>query len=238
MLFKYSVRLGLKGLMYSFCVPSPVISVGKHESRILRKWIFEHFCTDDCVKGRGRFYQGTVNRTKQGLPCQHWDSQVPHSHYRPPDVFPEVQNAENYCRNAGGEEPSPWCYTMDPNVRWQRCDIPICGKCCCRINSRCMKCSVGKIVCEKVYVITLAMVVMYVHAELPFGKYLWSDQWKPDMETGSHFWHCKKKVISSCNHVHTSNFEQPHNAFLCFQVSISFDWNFRIYVMKYKCNEN
>ncbi|XP_069694454.1 tyrosine-protein kinase transmembrane receptor Ror2 [Periplaneta americana] len=82
--------------------------------------------TYDCVKGRGRFYQGTVNKTKSGLPCQQWDSQEPHSHYRPPEVFPEIQNAENYCRNAGGEEPSPWCYTMDPTVRWQRCDIPIC----------------------------------------------------------------------------------------------------------------
>nr|CAD7398334.1 unnamed protein product [Timema cristinae] len=82
--------------------------------------------TYDCVIGRGRFYQGTVNVTKYGLPCQYWDSQEPHSHYRPPDVFPEMKNAENYCRNAGGEEPSPWCYTLDPAVRWQRCDIPIC----------------------------------------------------------------------------------------------------------------
>lgn len=47
---------------------------------------------------------------------------------RPPDVFPELHNSENYCRNAGGEESSPWCYTMDPNVRWQKCDIPLCGK--------------------------------------------------------------------------------------------------------------
>lgn len=83
--------------------------------------------TFDCIRGRGRYYQGTVNVTKHGLPCQKWDSEDPHSHFRPPMVFPEVQNAENYCRNAGGEEPSPWCYTMDPNVRWQHCDIPPCG---------------------------------------------------------------------------------------------------------------
>ncbi|XP_066996818.2 tyrosine-protein kinase transmembrane receptor Ror2 [Anabrus simplex] len=82
--------------------------------------------TYDCIRGRGRFYQGTMNVTKSGLPCQYWDIQEPHSHNRPPDVFPEMQNAENYCRNAGGEEPSPWCYTTDPNVRWQRCDIPVC----------------------------------------------------------------------------------------------------------------
>ncbi|XP_059469753.1 tyrosine-protein kinase transmembrane receptor Ror2-like [Neocloeon triangulifer] len=82
--------------------------------------------TTECVRGRGRFYLGSMNVTKDGMACQRWDSQEPHSHNRPPEVFPEVQNAENYCRNAGGEEPSPWCYTMDATMRWQHCDIPIC----------------------------------------------------------------------------------------------------------------
>ncbi|GAB6022338.1 hypothetical protein CHUAL_006459 [Chamberlinius hualienensis] len=83
--------------------------------------------TTECVYRRGRFYQGSVNLTKSGIPCQRWDSQDPHSHNRPPDVFPEIQNADNYCRNAGGEEPTPWCYTMDPQIRWQHCDIPLCA---------------------------------------------------------------------------------------------------------------
>lgn len=64
--------------------------------------------THDCVKGRGRFYQGFVNVTKEGIECQRWDAQVPHTHNRPPFVFPEIWNSENYCRNAGGEEPLPW----------------------------------------------------------------------------------------------------------------------------------
>lgn len=62
------------------------------------------------------------------MPCQRWDSKVPHEFVRPPNVFPEVQNSENYCRNAGGEVSSPWCYTMDPDVRWQKCDVPLCGE--------------------------------------------------------------------------------------------------------------
>ncbi|XP_067137089.1 tyrosine-protein kinase transmembrane receptor Ror2-like [Centruroides vittatus] len=82
--------------------------------------------TVDCIRGRGRYYQGTVNQTKSGIPCQRWDSQEPHHHNRPPKVFPEVLNSENYCRNAGGEEPLPWCYTLDPQIRWQHCDIPRC----------------------------------------------------------------------------------------------------------------
>ncbi|GFY69552.1 tyrosine-protein kinase transmembrane receptor Ror2 [Trichonephila inaurata madagascariensis] len=82
--------------------------------------------TTDCIRTRGRFYQGSMNVTKTGIACQRWDVQEPHHHNRPPKVFPEVLNSENYCRNAGGEEPVPWCYTMDPRVRWQHCDIPLC----------------------------------------------------------------------------------------------------------------
>lgn len=82
--------------------------------------------TYDCIKGRGRFYQGKINVTRDGLECQRWDSQVPHNHIRPPDVFPELKNAENYCRNAGGEEHIPWCFTTNASVRWGYCDIPKC----------------------------------------------------------------------------------------------------------------
>ncbi|XP_077294241.1 neurospecific receptor kinase [Arctopsyche grandis] len=82
--------------------------------------------TTDCRKGSGRYYQGTVNVTSAGLACQPWSAQQPHQHERPPPVFPELQNAINYCRNAGGEETAPWCYTTDPAVRWQHCDIPMC----------------------------------------------------------------------------------------------------------------
>ncbi|XP_006618521.1 tyrosine-protein kinase transmembrane receptor Ror2 isoform X1 [Apis dorsata] len=88
----------------------------------------EDLVTYDCVKGNGRFYMGKVNKTKLGLDCQSWNAQIPHNHDRPPDVFPQIRYGENYCRNAGGDEPMPWCFTMDPHIRWQYCDIPICGR--------------------------------------------------------------------------------------------------------------
>ncbi|XP_030373341.1 tyrosine-protein kinase transmembrane receptor Ror2 [Scaptodrosophila lebanonensis] len=80
----------------------------------------------DCRNGNGRFYLGNVNVTKSGIPCQRWDTQNPHKHIQPPLVFPQLLDGENYCRNAGGEEPYPWCYTVDESVRWQHCDIPLC----------------------------------------------------------------------------------------------------------------
>ena len=99
-------------------------------TRVIR--VSSHPCdpppTDDCVRGRGRFYQGRVNTTTEGILCQRWDSQHPHQHAVPVTLFPELAGAENYCRNAGGQEPRPWCFTTDSSVRWQYCDIPRCGE--------------------------------------------------------------------------------------------------------------
>lgn len=67
-----------------------------------------------------------MNVTASGLLCQRWDSQVPHSHNYPPNVFPEMENSENYCRNAGGDEKLPWCYTSDTTKRWEYCNITRC----------------------------------------------------------------------------------------------------------------
>ena len=86
------------------------------------------FLTASCVKGNGRYYQGKVNTTKGGLQCQPWYTEKPHKHNQPPNVFPEMSDSNNYCRNGGGIESSPWRYTMDPLVRWQHCDIEKCGK--------------------------------------------------------------------------------------------------------------
>ncbi|XP_071144710.1 muscle, skeletal receptor tyrosine protein kinase-like [Mytilus edulis] len=81
---------------------------------------------NSCYKGTGQWYNGTVNTTKSGIACQAWESQNPHNHQRPPDVFPSLEGAENYCRNPGSEEDSPWCYTQERIIRWERCDVPKC----------------------------------------------------------------------------------------------------------------
>ena len=40
-----------------------------------------------------------------------------------------VALAENYCRNFMdcADETSPWCYTTDPETRWDYCDVKTCG---------------------------------------------------------------------------------------------------------------
>lgn len=38
----------------------------------------------------------------------------------------------NYCRNPDGDRIGPWCYTTDPERRYESCNIPQCkdGRCC------------------------------------------------------------------------------------------------------------
>ncbi|XP_041042779.1 muscle, skeletal receptor tyrosine-protein kinase [Carcharodon carcharias] len=82
--------------------------------------------TKMCYSKNGRFYQGSVNITASGIPCQKWGEQAPHFHRRMPELFPELTNSDNYCRNPGGESERPWCYTMDQAIRWEFCNVPLC----------------------------------------------------------------------------------------------------------------
>lgn len=79
------------------------------------------------LTSEGLDYRGNVSRTASGRTCQRWDRQYPWTH-RYTDLIGGNSVHENYCRNLiAGEEPTPWCYTTDENVRWEHCDIPICG---------------------------------------------------------------------------------------------------------------
>ncbi|XP_034751625.1 muscle, skeletal receptor tyrosine-protein kinase [Etheostoma cragini] len=84
--------------------------------------------TTTCYKDRGRFYQGSVNMTRSGIPCQSWSQQIPHQHRLSVNVIPELMNSDNHCRNPGGISDKPWCYTSNPNIRWEYCAVPPCGE--------------------------------------------------------------------------------------------------------------
>ena len=73
----------------------------------------------------GIYYNGTLNVTESGRCCQKWDSDTPHSHplislHRP------YLDGHNYCRNPEGRGKRPWCYTTDPHVRWEYCNVSLC----------------------------------------------------------------------------------------------------------------
>ena len=57
----------------------------------------------------------TCNRTQNGKICQRWDVFWPHNpKYKP------IIATHNNCAGPDGDE-KHWCYTTDPNVRWEYC---------------------------------------------------------------------------------------------------------------------
>ncbi|XP_078658196.1 plasminogen-like [Branchiostoma floridae x Branchiostoma belcheri] len=81
-----------------------------------------------CQYADGASYRGTVSVTKTGKTCQRWDSQTPHEHIKTPGAYPSAGLERNYCRNPDGEL-GVWCFTTDPNSRWELCDVPSCVSC-------------------------------------------------------------------------------------------------------------
>lgn len=67
----------------------------------------------------GSDYTGTLSTTENGKTCQLWSlSDAPSTAHL---------GKHNFCRNPA-ENPGdrPWCYTTDPNTRWEYCNTPGC----------------------------------------------------------------------------------------------------------------
>ena len=71
----------------------------------------------------GQDYRGHVNSTVNDKQCQKWTSQSPHRHTRTPENYPGAGlGPHNFCRNPD-DEMGLWCYTTDPDTRWEYCDV-------------------------------------------------------------------------------------------------------------------
>jgi len=76
---------------------------------------------------------GTSSTTVSGRTCQAWSSDTPHEPFGPATNdanFPDGSRAaaQNYCRNPVLGGVTLWCYTVDPDERWEYCDVPLCCK--------------------------------------------------------------------------------------------------------------
>ena len=70
-------------------------------------------------------YRGTLSITESGLTCQAWDDQVPHMHNWTHAINPNAGlDGNNNCRSPDGAW--PWCFTTNPNILWEYCQIPSC----------------------------------------------------------------------------------------------------------------
>ncbi|XP_051868163.1 plasminogen [Pristis pectinata] len=84
----------------------------------------------ECKSENGVTYRGTATKTLSGRTCQKWSSKEPHKPNYTPVTSPYADLEANYCRNPDNDTMGPWCYTKDPNKRWEYCQIPNCEEDC------------------------------------------------------------------------------------------------------------
>merc|ERR1719335_950588 len=77
------------------------------------------------TKDKGKAYRGLMTTTNSGRTCQKWTVKKPHSGTPEPNNENGLGN-HNYCRNPDQSEDKPWCFTMDPSVEKETCEVPIC----------------------------------------------------------------------------------------------------------------
>ncbi|XP_041090391.1 uncharacterized protein LOC121303693 [Polyodon spathula] len=116
----------------------------------------KEFSCEDCQYGSGIGYRGSTTVTKRNITCQNWDSDHPHVPQYSSLSDPDKGLQRNYCRNPNNDNAGPWCYTSSPAVRWEYCNIPMCGceewemqnnsMCICKEITNCG--TAGPIVCD------------------------------------------------------------------------------------------
>jgi len=88
---------------------------------------------------------GTASTTVSGRTCQAWSANTPHvvpQHFQSDDVYPDGSRAaaRNYCRHPAypiiAGVMGVWCYTTDPQVQWEICDVPLCSGKSTAVSSR------------------------------------------------------------------------------------------------------
>ncbi|XP_039305190.1 uncharacterized protein LOC105195293, partial [Solenopsis invicta] len=85
------------------------------------------------VSQLGTEYRGFITTTVGGFRCQLWTVQQSLHKITNKNIsdidFPErsMKLAKNYCRNPTRDPRGPWCYTLDPMVIDDECDVPLCN---------------------------------------------------------------------------------------------------------------
>ncbi|XP_004839817.1 hepatocyte growth factor isoform X1 [Heterocephalus glaber] len=80
----------------------------------------------DCYRGNGKNYMGSLSKTRSGLTCSMWARNMEDLHRH---IFWEPDASKlnkNYCRNPDDDAHGPWCYTGNPLIPWDYCPISRC----------------------------------------------------------------------------------------------------------------
>merc|ERR1719333_274311 len=123
----YKTKAEWEAVMKRICPDSPHLQdCDKYTTTVAPSECLNGIENVDCQFGENhkakRGYIGKTSQTVSGLTCQAWNVQTPHKH-----EFGRLGD-HNHCRNPDGES-GVWCYTTNPEKRWEYCDVRECNSC-------------------------------------------------------------------------------------------------------------
>mmetsp|Transcript_4753 Transcript_4753/g.9346 ORF Transcript_4753/g.9346 Transcript_4753/m.9346 type:complete len:226 (-) Transcript_4753:85-762(-) len=81
-----------------------------------------HSLPFDCYLNKGADYVGLKTSSSSGRRCMNWLNSKDAKDL----VSVKGIGNHNYCRNPKGGKDKPWCFTVDPKVGWEYCEVPEC----------------------------------------------------------------------------------------------------------------
>ncbi|XP_069687396.1 uncharacterized protein [Periplaneta americana] len=130
------------------------------------------------MAGTGNDYIGELNVTRSNRVCQSWLMNTPHKvdkKYMNETLYPErsVEKARNYCRDPSRNIAGSWCYTTDPVLPTDVCDVRDCVK-----PEECTMLTRGVGIGRNVYI---------RNKWRKEGLKFWLKEWDPDLTDGIMF---------------------------------------------------
>ncbi|MGH0177708.1 UNVERIFIED_CONTAM: hypothetical protein FKN15_076370 [Acipenser sinensis] len=75
-----------------------------------------------CYNGTGEDYRGHLSKTRSGFPCAVWDESLKSKSWTLSE--PSMAGLQkNYCRNPDKDKHGLWCFTNNPSIPWDYCDL-------------------------------------------------------------------------------------------------------------------
>jgi hypothetical protein len=94
----------------------------EHQIKEFMADICQSLSCRETMTDNGMDYIGCQSYTVSGRACQKWSEQYPQKHSFVSSWYSERHLGDHYfCRNPDGDS-TIWCYTSDPNERWEYCE--------------------------------------------------------------------------------------------------------------------
>lgn len=123
--FTFSLWINVKDWGYNFGKAKHILHVGDENGDIVAPGIWLHPKNNNLIVRMDSYDRfNNVSRTNSGRRCQNWLSNYPHKITYTPENTPGAGLGDhNYCRNPDNTPNKTWCYTEDPTVQKEYCDV-------------------------------------------------------------------------------------------------------------------